>query len=281
MEKFINSLSIIIVVYNQKIDECASFRSIISMKVSNFNLDIFIYDNSTLPQTMVENKSFTIKYYHDSKNSGVSKAYNQGAMHAMAKNKSWVLLLDQDTLLPANLLQEYEKVISTNSELMLFVPILKLKNGIIFSPCRYRFKRGFFVKEINPGIHNLKSLSPVNSGMLINLNAFNTVGGYNNNVKLDFADFQFIERFKKKYPKFYILDTYCIQDFSNDNVTYKSQVIRFQFYCEGARNIEKNSLIDWFSYGTFTLFRALKLCIKYKKIIFLNIYFNSFIKTKS
>ncbi len=75
--------------------------------------------------------------------------------------------------------------------------------------------------------------------MLVKLEAFHEVGGYNEKVKLDFSDFQFIERFRKVYKTFYVIDIICEQDFSDDEISLPTQAKRFRYYCEGARNIEK------------------------------------------
>ncbi|MET6989544.1 glycosyltransferase [Sediminicola arcticus] len=280
MNKFITSLSIIIVVYNKAIHECESFRSILEMRTDDSNLDIFVYDNSPVSQKINYHKGITIYYMHDPNNSGVSRAYNEGALYAAKNKKCWVLLLDQDTLLPVNLLETCQKAVSKYPEIKLFVPVLELKSGKIFSPCRYKFKRGFYIKKISEGIHSLDKLSPVNSGMLIDISSFIDAGGYNNNVKLDFGDFQFIERFRKKYKYFYVLDARCIQDFSNDEVSYKSQLTRFKFFCEGARNIEKEFKSDWLTYSLLVGIRAIVLTLKHKKFSFIFTYYYSFLKSK-
>ena len=278
MFNFISSLHIIIVVYNKKLDNCDSFQSLIKSKKVDRDLNVFIYDNSLKKQEIKKYNNLKIEYLHDPINSGVSKAYNQGALSALHNNKKWILLLDQDTILPDDLLMKYQEACSKNPGIKLFCPILKLSNGKIFSPCRYLFKRGFHLSHIHSGLYPLNKMTPVNSGMLINLKAFMMVGGYNDKVKLDFADFQFLERFRKMYNEFFVVDAICIQDFSNNEISFKNQLIRFRFYCEGARNVEKDTIFDWFSYILFVLLRAINLSLKYKKFAFLNVYINSFLK---
>jgi len=280
MEEFVESLLIIVVLYNIPLEESESFRSIREMDTGG-GINLFVYDNSKRPQTIKAYDGLHITYVHDSKNSGVSKAYNEGAEHARKHKKKWVLLLDQDTALPATLLNSYREATEKNPELKLFVPVLKLKNGKIFSPCTYRFKRGFYLDTIEKGIHSLQKLSPVNSGMLIDVDAFFEVGGYNDQVKLDFSDFQFIERFRKRYSDFYVLDVNCSQDFSDDEVSLASQANRFGYYCEGARNIEKNGLWVWLQYNTVVFLRAARLGLRYKDLRFLGIYLDTFLFPKS
>ena len=101
------------------------------------------------------------------------KAYNYAAGFAKEKGTlNWLLFLDQDTSLPQHILLQYQNSMAANPQLHLFVPILTLQNNIIFSPCRYLFKRGFPLKKIVPGIYTFKKYSPVNSGMLVHLQSF-------------------------------------------------------------------------------------------------------------
>ena len=245
------------------------------------SLDLFVYDNSYHSQNIKKHAGINITYWHDNQNSGVSKAYNTGVAHAKRHQKKWLLLLDQDTTLPCTILEDYEKAIIKNPEVQLFAPILYLNNGRIFSPCTYRFKRGFYPEKMTPGIHSFDRLSPVNSGIVVGVDAFYKAGGYNIKVKLDFSDFQFIERFRKIYPSFYVLDVKCQQDFSDDEVSFSVQQVRFGFFCEGARNIEKEGLWDWVQYNTVVFLRALKLCFKYKSPNFLKTYGNTFLLAKN
>jgi hypothetical protein len=123
----------------------------------------------------------------------------------------------------------------------------------------------------------LNKLAPVNSGMLVDLKAFYEVGGYNEKVKLDFSDFQFIERFRKVHKTFYVMDLICEQDFSDDEISCPAQAKRFRYYCEGARNIEKEGAWDWIQYNSFVFLRAVRLTIRYGNASFLRTYFNTFL----
>ncbi|WP_071340821.1 glycosyltransferase [Maribacter sp. 1_2014MBL_MicDiv] len=276
MNNFIESLCVIVVLYKNNLEESDSFQSILKMNKNGEALSVYIYDNSPFPQKIKTYDNLNIYYTHDEKNSGISKAYNSGAKFAKEKEKKWILVLDQDTKLPDSLLNEFDKAIKKHSNIFLFVPKLVLRDGRIFSPFKYRFKRGFHLKKIDSGIHPLTEYAPVNSGMLISIQAFFDSGGYNNKVKLDFSDFQFIERFRKKFFKFCLIEAECLQDFSDDDISVSSQINRFKFFCKGALNIEKHSFLDKLQYHMIVIARAVKLTIRYKKIIFFVIYFRVF-----
>ena len=277
MTDFIESILIILVIYNRPLEECESFQSLKEMQSKEVRMNVFIYDNSPHPQNIIEPPGMRITYRHDPANSGVSKAYNTGVAHAQQHKQSWALLLDQDTILPRTIIEMYWQAIQKNPEVNLFVPVLELSNGKIFSPCRYVFKRGRYLNTIEEGLHSLNKLSPVNSGMMINVDAFLESGGYNEKVKLDFSDFQFIERFRKKHPFFYVINSKCVQDFS-DNDLYDTQVVRFKYYCDGARAFEKNSAWERMQYAIIVLARALRLSMRYKTLVFFSTAYITFFK---
>jgi len=277
MDRFAESLLVIIVIYKSTLEDCESFQSLLAMREEFRSLNLFIYDNSPISQELKNYEGLAITYFHDPENSGVSKAYNTGAEHAKKISKEWVLLLDQDTRFPNSILSEYRQAMNSNSNINLFVPVLKLKNGKIFSPSRYRFKRGFFLVTIKSGVHSLFNLAPVNSGMMVQVEAFFKVGGYNEKVKLDFADFQFVERFRKLYPNFFVLNVECEQDFSDDNNSFESQYIRFKYYCDGAKNVENKNFADWLQYNGVVIIRAIRLTLRFVDARFLGAYFKNFL----
>lgn len=74
------------------------------------------------------------------------------------------------------------ETISQHLNIKLFCPILKTKRGVICSPLSYKYHRGFHVKNIVAGEKGLSKLSPINSGMILDVEAALKCGGYNENV---------------------------------------------------------------------------------------------------
>ena len=277
LEGFLSKLQIIIVLYNMELSESDSFKSLIANNNISNDLHLYIYDNSKELQNIDDYKSIDIHYQHDPLNSGISKAYNEGAKYAKQKNRNWILILDQDTILPSNWAEVYYNSVLNNNEIKLFAPILLLDNNKIFSPCKYKMKRGFHLDEIEEGIQSLKEVSPVNSGMLILIEEFFNVGGYNEKVKLDFSDFQFIERFRENNDFFYVLDLICYQDFSNDNPSMKSQLKRYEYYCEGAYFFDKETIYERIQFLIIVFVRMLMLTFRYKTYKFGFIFIKNYL----
>jgi len=266
----------IVVLYKQSIEQSVTLQTLnAGLKVANVTMDVFVYDNSPAKGSYAKKfrwNQFNIHYVPDQRNSGLSKAYNSGADAARALSKEWILLLDQDTSFPLNIFNNYFNAVAAHSAVSLFAPILKLSNGRIFSPCINKHKRGYPVEEISSGEYNLKQFSPVNSGILVKLDLFLRVGGYNENVKVDFCDFQFLEKVQKVNPSFYLIQSIALQDFSSDEVSVEKQMQRFKIYLEDARNCKKYTVADRLGFFYTVTRHAVGLTVKLRKVSFIKVY---------
>lgn len=270
----------IIVLYNCTLKDSESFRTIEkSLELENEKGYLYVYDNSYLSQ-IIKNENMiwsNITYIHDPTNSGLGVAYNSGVKVATKLGFEWVILLDQDTNFAIDFIGKTNLVLSQSFPFKLLAPILKLKAGESFSPCRYKFKRGHSVNLVE-GVYSLKKYSPVNSGMIINIAAFNRVGGYDESVKLDFADFQFVERFRSLFDEFYLLNSVAIQDFSNVDSNLNKNIFRFSIYLECAKKCNRNSLIDDFLYFYVVARHLLALSFRFKSFVFVKLFYFKYIK---
>jgi len=270
----------IVVLYNKEIVESDTLTSLESDLLSNGSqLDVLIYDNSPQPHALPNFKGVNfVSYIWNETNPGVSLAYNEGVKFAQGNNKQWVLLLDQDTKFEAGALDAYVKSLLGDSEIKLFCPLILLENSTIFSPFRKKFKRGVTLKEVKLRAYSLKKYSPVNSGILVEVKAFNDAGGYNEKVKLDFSDLEFIDRFSKKNKSFQVISAVATQDFSNNNADINALIKRFSYFCQGAKNCNKDGFVDEIQYLFVVLIRATMLTIRTKKAIFYTMLYKEYIK---
>lgn len=275
----LSEVAFIIVLYKICLNDSNTFKSLNRIMLRNGEkINLIIYDNSPYNQDFYNsNKVTVISYFNDKNNPGVSKAYNYGADIARNKGFKWIVLLDQDTTFSTDFVSKALDAINYNTQIKLFAPILKLKDGTPFSPSRYIFKRGQPVK-LRQGVLSLEKYAPVNSGMIINIDAFIKVGGYVEQVKLDFADFQFIERFRKVYKSFYLFNSTAIQDFSNNETDISKLETRFAIYCNCGKNCIRYSLIDNLMYLYPILRHTIGLYIKTKSLSFFKIAYLSYFK---
>jgi GT2 family glycosyltransferase len=244
------------------------------------NIDIFIYDNSVESQYVPEIKGFNLYYIHDKNNAGVSKAYNVGIKKAKELNKKYVILLDQDSNILACDLEKYFLLAEKYGENYIYAPVMYSKNKI-YSPAYVNHFIGkiqnlntFIYKEI----YNLNKKSLINSGLMIPIKLIELIGDFNENIKLDFSDFYFIEKYKKINQNIILLNLYVQHTLSGDEgKNYLAEILRYKYYCNGAKhfNISTNKfrLIPAFR-------RMLRLTIKYKSLEPINVFINYFIRNK-
>ena len=273
----------IIVLYNQKLYDSLSYQTGISKFLNNNDISLFIYDNSQIPQHIKQDfDQFEgrIVYNSDSSNPGVSYAYNKGYEYAKANGFQWISLWDQDTTIDGeSYLSACFEALSSNPQVKLFVPLVKTKKGITISPVREIFRIPIcgYSDSLTEGLNKLSKIGIINSGIFVEVKAFGEVNGYNEKVFLDFSDYQFIERFSKKYKLFFLLNTICIQDFSNEeNDVYKLSV-RYSLFCRSLRNYEMTNFFDRLNILLIVLKRAVALSFRTKRLLYLKIFLNEFV----
>lgn len=238
-------LLLVVVLYNQRLHETATYASLIA----GSGEDVFIYDNSPVPQHAVAaGLPAGCEYVSDTANGGISKAYNAAGRYAREKGYGWMLFLDQDTVFAPGILNEYRAVIDTGKDIRLIAPPMKMSESLYMSPVKVRFHMARPSCRVPQGKASLWHYSPINSGLAVEVEAFHQAGGYNEKVKLDFSDYQFIRRFRKWYPDFYVLRGVCNQSFSNEVEPGYRKLRRFELFCLSLKHCERDGLFDGFCY---------------------------------
>ena len=237
MKKKCNNFVLVLVLYNQKVWDCNTYHTLVR---SNSELPLFIYDNSPEPQHKPVEFAENVKYVSDTSNPGLSYAYNRAADYAKEKDYTWMLILDQDTFFAPNIIDEYVHAIDQNPTIKLFAPPMMLVvSEKYMSPVKIRCHSARPSKSVPVGVVSLKTYSPINSGMMINLEAFWEAGGYNERVKLDFSDYQFVKRFSKKQDSFYVLSSACRQEYSNEVQGKEQKLHRYALFCDSLKACDK------------------------------------------
>jgi rhamnosyltransferase len=264
----------VLVLYQQSLEGSITFQSLGPL-VRNLSapLPLLVYDNSPTPMGRPgpgSHEGWDIHYVHDPSNPGISRAYLAGARMAAARSKRWLLLLDQDTLFPPDSLVRYLAAIRRYPDVRLFAPILKSQKRLI-SPCLYRFKLGFRLQRIQPGARALAGLSVLNSGMCVAVEDYLAVGGHDVRIGLDFADHEFIGRFKRRHDTFVVVGAECAHDFFRATArSTASHLARFQFYCSGAKYSSKG-LMDRILTAGVVWARACLLSYRHGSLGFLRV----------
>lgn len=263
-----------IVLYNTSLEHSVTFQSLSkALECSSGKLDVFVYDNSPIQMYAGQTyDAWNIHYKHDPMNSGISKAYNLALRQAKKLGKQWLLLLDQDTFFPINSLEIYASAIDRDPGIGLFAPRLTSHSRII-SPFRYRSGKGEILESAETGTYSLKKFMPVNSGILINAQDFESCGGYDECFPLDYSDLAFMKRLYEVNPEFLVLPLTCEHEFSGFVNSEKHPTLkRFRLFCEST--IRYKQIIEPDMSASIILFRrALKLTVQFNSFQFLKTAF--------
>lgn len=273
MNSKINIL-LVVVLYKQSLHECKSYETLI---INNVDIPLFIYDNSPTAQHSQSDFGANVKYVSNTSNPGLSYANNRAADYAKSIGADWILLLNQDTFFPSNILKEYKEAVEQNPGIKLFVAPMEINGGLYMSPVKNRFYSARPAKTVPQGILSLKKYSPIDSGQLINVNALHEVGGYNENVPLDFCEYQFHRRLLRKYDTFFALTTPCRQEFSDQVQNAEQKLKRFEIFCQCLKNCEKSGFFDRLAYGYLVFKRALSLVSFSRSLKPLKVFFVTYL----
>lgn len=269
-DRGLNDILAVVVLYRKNLATTETFTSLSrSLQRLDSRLDLLVYDNSPEAAEALEtDQQWHIHYRHDPTNPGVSKAYNEGYLLARQLGKKWLLLLDQDTCFPDESLATYCDSINGQPEIAVFAPVLKA-DEIICSPCRYRFRTGFPLKSLAVGVHSFSGTALLNSGMLVQVAMFERCGGFDQRIRLDFADFVFNNRLRRHCESFFLLPLECRHGFSGvEKMSLAAALDRFRIFREGADRAEE-SLTDRLLYSLVVFKRCIRLTLQFRSLRFL------------
>lgn len=140
---------------------------------------VIIVDNSPIhyPENFKLLKSHKIIILATEGNTGIANALNLGCRQALEEGADWALTMDQDSLVPDNILEAYEKYILNvkGQKVGALVPAFRLCPN---------------AKKIS---HQDKNTCDdyMTSGSLVNLDAYNKVKGFNEDLFIDLVDTDF------------------------------------------------------------------------------------------
>lgn len=259
-------INALIVLYNKKINNSATYKSIKDYQYIN----IIVFDNSDYNYREF-NKNYCnnnqITYYTLEKNVGLSKAYNYTIDRINKNKKDYILILDDDTHLNKSYISEaYNLILQEQFDIIL--PIVKSNNQII-SPEEVQFNCR--IKKIkNLDKINYNNISAINSGMIIRTEIFNTIR-YNEEMFLDYIDHDFMKKVREYKLIIKIMKSSIYQEFSrNQKNDIRREKTRFNLYLKDFYIYCKNCNALLF-YKISILKYKIHECKKYKTFDFLKI----------
>jgi GT2 family glycosyltransferase len=184
----------IVVIYNCKSEEAKTLNSLLENYAKNpkafRNFKLIIYDNSLIEQKICLSIPFEYEYVHDRNNKGLAAAYNYALTKALTASYGWFLLLDQDSSLPEDFIDNLSRDLYSLKEdntVVAVVPKMRYKKAF-FSPSKDLF--GGITRPIDmrhQGICAFK-VCAIGSGSAIKVSFLQSIGGFNEFYWLDCLD---------------------------------------------------------------------------------------------
>lgn len=193
-----------IILYNPQIDR---LRENIEAICNQLEV-VVIVDNGSTNQSEIKEllKQYqNIHYMNNLENVGIAKALNQIMEYAEKDEVDWVLTLDQDSVVPPNLMKEYSAVLEV-SNLALVTPNI--------------IDRNFSSKEETQcGIEEVERC--ITSAGLTNVSVWRTVGGFEEKLFIDYVDFEYCAKVKRNgYKIIKLNDVKLLHEIGNAKVKH-------------------------------------------------------------
>ncbi|EPL08524.1 glycosyltransferase [Pseudomonas sp. CF161] len=266
-----HSYIILTVLYNKDLDCSETINSLIKSKYRLEKSTLFIWDNSTTPQTLEKLANLRsqfekteIIYKHTPENMSLSEIYNT-FLDEIFVSRDFVVLLDHDTSFDENFFLAHEKSLNNNNNINLYLPKVIFKNEIV-SPCRQLFYKSLPYKTLKHGTYTSSNKTAINSGMIIRWSYFSDIfRGYDTRLKFYGTDDYFMREYRKINRFFYVLDYSIHHDLTCNPMSDDIQKFKASFHESQQAFLILHSSGRKFSVaGLVVLIRKLKHTIKFK-----------------
>lgn len=167
-----------IVTYNPDITKFKENLNAINAQVST----IFVFDNGSRNVTeiidTIQKFGNNAEIIKNTTNSGIGHALNQIMEHAQAKGADWVLLLDQDSITPLDMIEKYSLLINFERVGVICPRIFDVNTG-----------------KINPSNKSIEEIGIcITSGSLNKVSAWSEIGKFREDFFIDSVDNEYCIR---------------------------------------------------------------------------------------
>lgn len=203
----------LIVVYGESPLENSSIETLMKNNFDKDRLRIIVWDNSITSEINSNNiTDSNIIYKWTPENIGLSEIYNR-VIKDYLDHDEYLILLDQDSVLPIDFLEIAESAINENSDIDLFLPGVKA-NGRIVSPLYYCLGWGRYWKKMRHGRVRSGFVGAINSGMIISSRYLYGKKVYDENLRFYGTDTQFMLDYSEARKHLCVLNTILQHDLS-------------------------------------------------------------------
>lgn len=142
--------------------------------------DLVIYDNCSDNIADIKSKLPDVQIIKNATNIGLPINYNRAVSLAKSKGYKWLLIMDQDTLIPDNLIEEYQKYMSWDKVAIICPQYWDINLST----------KEEFIKEIPNDEFNYVDRC-ISSASLNNVDIAVEIGGFDEKMFIDYVDFDY------------------------------------------------------------------------------------------
>lgn len=226
-----NDIIFCIVLYKKDFDTSETLQSISNWTVKGRERisQLIVWDNSPncIEKEIIKKKkdeyACRIDYYHNGKNNSLSYIYNN--IIKKLSDNSILVLLDHDSNLPEEYMEELIKSSNLNPDINLFLPQIIYSNQLV-SPSWSWYFLGKYLDTVQSGRVKSKNMMAINSGMAIRSNYLKyKFEGYNEHIKFYGTDNDFMWKYAVDNKYVYIMETqiHHILNFYDEKDTNKQK----------------------------------------------------------
>jgi len=179
------------------------------------SLQILVYDNSPSKDKSSRPRGDGVWFESYGVNKGTSVAYNRALELAIEGGFDWIMLLDQDTELPADFVEKAFKEMECYAEqgsVAAIAPVVRC-NGIIRSPSLPVKVRTRYLPVASCGIQE-KEIICICSGTIVRRSFVASLGGFNESFWLDYLDYWLCHQIYANGKKIAIMPSVVEHDLS-------------------------------------------------------------------
>lgn len=180
---------VVVVLYN---NDLPNYENLIRR---NKDLIFIVVDNTPDRNLVLTGENFVYLPLGD--NTGIAHALNIGCIYASEKyNAEWVLTMDQDSVIPINMINCYSSFVSSaNDDVGLICPLINVYNG-------ENKKSSDTLVEVKTAL---------SSGSYVNMKAYKEIGGFKDELFIDEVDFDYCYRLRLHGYRIYQLNYVILQ----------------------------------------------------------------------
>lgn len=265
-------LSILIVTYKSNLSASLSIQSIMNIKCIDYKPDLHVWmNNYTDEDDYLDSKiydKFNVIISKSEKNEKLSCVYNNFINNNI---NDYSILLDQDSILPADFITEVDYVIN-NHDVRLAIPKVYHDN-LLVSPGKLNYIKGQLVQKFSnvSGFIDSKNILAINSGMIID-NKMQELKKviFDERLGFYFTDTKYMIDYFNKNNSIYLLNACIKHDLSEfsekDNI--EKALFRYDEINKGYR-ITFPKGFDRLMVELYIIYRGVKFMCRYKSIEFL------------